>query len=228
MPEKYTYLLVDLFCILFPFLFSFHPRIRFYRQWRYFTLPCLVTALFFLVWDVLFTQHGVWGFNPRYVIGAYLFSLPLEEYLFFFCVPYACVFTYHCMTLFFDLGRYAAVARWLSVILAIALSVTTLFHLPQLYTSITFLLLSLLLVILVLRRVTFMPVFYISFLIILIPFFVSNGILTGCATAQPVVLYNNNYNLGIRMWTIPLEDTFYGMLLLLMNITGFEYLRPKI
>ena len=227
MQDRYTYLLVDFFCIVFPFLFSFHPRLNFYRQWRYFLTPCFLTALLFLIWDVWFTKAGIWSFNPRYIIDANLFSLPLEEYLFFICIPYACVFTYHSITLFFDFSRFNVAAKWTSIALAVCLTTTALFHLPQLYTSVTFLLLSLLLATLLLARVRFLAAFFITFLIILIPFFISNGILTGSITPEPVVAYNNNYNLGIRMGTIPFEDTFYGMILLLLNITGFEYLKSR-
>ena len=102
MPEHYTYLLVDLCCIIVPFLFSFHPTINFYKQWRFFWLPCLVTAFIFLVWDVLFTREGVWSFNRGYVCGLYFCSLPLEEYLFFICIPYAAVFTWFCIGSFFQ------------------------------------------------------------------------------------------------------------------------------
>jgi lycopene cyclase domain-containing protein len=225
MPEKYTYLLVDLLCFAVPFMFSFHPKINFHKQWRFFVLPCFVTAVFFSVWDIIFTRMGIWSFNSRYLCGIYLGNLPLEEYLFFVCIPYSSVFTYHCISSFLTFEKYRKAAFPLSIALIAFLITVAVLNLHKLYTSVTFLLLAGVLIVLLLRRVGFMAAFYVCFAIILVPFFLSNGILTGSMIAEPVVLYNNEYNLGIRMFTIPVEDTFYGMLLLLINIAGFEYLK---
>jgi len=65
--------------------------------------------------------------------------------------------------------------------------------------------------------------FLIAYGIMLIPFLIVNGFLTSI----PVVLYNNAENLGIRIYTIPFEDMFYGMLLILMTIVVYENLKQK-
>lgn len=227
MPEQYTYLLVNFLCIIFPLAFSFHPRFRFVSQWKYFFIPCLLTALFFLIWDAVFVRLGVWNFNPRYVCGIYLYNLPLEECLFFITIPYACVFTFYCVEKYINLAAYRGIATTVSYALIGFLITVGLLHYPQLYTSVTFLLLATFLIMLLLKRVAFLAPFFVSFLIILLPFFISNGVLTGSFIAEPVVRYNDRYNLGIRMFTIPFEDLFYGMLLLLMNISGYQYARKK-
>ncbi|MDD7914298.1 lycopene cyclase domain-containing protein [Polaribacter ponticola] len=70
--------------------------------------------------------------------------------------------------------------------------------------------------------VKYLQRFYISFLIILVPFFIVNGVLTGTGLVEPVVWYNNAENLGIRLLTIPIEDVGYAFTLIFSNVLLIE------
>lgn len=225
---KFTYLLVDLCSIAIPFAFSFEKKLQFYKNWKALFPALLIPALFFLIWDGIFTAQGVWGFNNRYISGVKLFNLPIEEILFFICIPYACVFTYEVLNHFVKqdvLGKYA---RHGATILAYVLVAVAFKYQDQAYTFWTSMLTFLFLIAhLVLLKKEYWSRLVFTYLVILIPFFITNGILTGTGLDQPVVWYNNQENLGIRMLTIPIEDTIYGFLLIGLNITVYESLRPS-
>ena len=92
------YLKINIASLLIPFIFSFHPKIGYYKMWRYSVPAMVLSAIPYIIWDEIFTQQGVWGFNPQYLSGIYISSLPLEEVLFFICIPYASVFTHFTLT----------------------------------------------------------------------------------------------------------------------------------
>ncbi len=69
--------------------------------------------------------------------------------------------------------------------------------------------------------------FYLSFLVILLPFGLVNGILTGSFIEEQVVWYNNQEILGIRLGTIPIEDIFYGMTLVLLSYFLMETFQSR-
>src|SRR4249919_1151881 len=101
---KLLYLTVDLLTLAVPLIFSFHPKIGFYKTWKALFTAILCVALPFLILDSIFTAHGVWNFNPAYITGTFLLNLPLEEILFFICIPFSCLFTWYCMDKFYDLS----------------------------------------------------------------------------------------------------------------------------
>lgn len=213
-------------CIIVPLMASFHPKSPFYKEWRWFLPANLFVATVFLVWDAVFTNMGIWGFNETYLTGVYLMNLPIEEVLFFICIPYACTYTYYVFSKYVQLEA-PTIGRGVSYALVVVLLVLAVVNYSKLYTSITFLLLCLFLVVLLRQRAAYLSKFYVVYLIILLPFFISNGLLTGSWLAAPIVWYNDNHNLGIRLLTIPVEDTMYAVLMLLMNVAGYERLKGK-
>jgi lycopene cyclase domain-containing protein len=69
-----------------------------------------------------------------------------------------------------------------------------------------------------------MGYFWFAYLVHLIPFLLVNGVLTGAVTPEPVVFYNATEIIGLRIVTIPIEDTIYALTCLLIPITVMEYL----
>lgn len=226
--EPYTYLLINILSVSVPFVASFHPYLRFYREWKYLFPAMGITLLFFISWDVLFTHLGVWGFNPRYLTGINLINLPIEEWMFFIAIPYASLFTHFALGKIMKFTISAKLSTTISWVLAIGLIGIGLLHLNQLYTSVTFIITGLFLVLhnLFAKR---HPIgrFYLSYVVILIPFFIVNGILTGSFIPEEVVWYNNSLNLGIRLGTIPIEDAVYGFLMLAMSQTFYTYFKAR-
>jgi lycopene cyclase domain-containing protein len=225
--QRYLYLTIDFLTILFPFLFSFYSKANFSKKWKYLWPAILIPAVFFIIWDETFTRIGVWGFNPNYVSGIYFFHLPVEEILFFICVPYACVFTYEAVNYLFAKDHLQNVHIYISILLIFFLFVLGILNSSRWYPFLTFIFTSAFILILTVRKAPYLGQFYFAFLFILIPFFIVNSILTGTGLEEPVVWYNNGENLNLRIGTIPFEDIFYGMLLLLMNVSIFEALQKK-
>jgi len=171
---------------------------------------------------------GVWGFNPDYVLGIYFFNLPLEEILFFICIPYACVFTYHCLNLFFQIQWRSKTQNIFVVSLSTLLLGSGIFYHTKLYTASTCISLGIILLLMTyLAKIKWLAKLVMIYPILLIPFFIVNGILTGSGLPQPIVWYNNAENIGIRLWTIPVEDIFYGFELMLINVYLYEMLQHK-
>lgn len=224
----YTYLLINIISISIPFIASFDKRLDFYKQWKYLFPGMLITLAFFISWDVLYTHMGIWGFNSRYLTGINLINLPIEEWLFFITIPYACVFTYTSLNYLIKTDYFKNYSKTISWVLIVGLLLISILFYDRLYTSVTFFLTAIFLLLhLFLFKSDYLGRFYFSYLIILIPFFIVNGILTGSFIEEQVVWYDNTQNLGVRIFTIPIEDSIYGMLLILMNITFFEWFKSK-
>jgi len=173
----------------------------------------------YLIWDIIFTRIGVWGFNEDYLIGLTILSLPLEEWLFFICIPFASLFIHFNKIKLQPKWRLSeSITKFAVIIIVTLLLLQLVQNFGKLYTTVTFTTSIIVLLLVTLRNISLLQDFLVSYVFILIPFFIVNGILTGSFIIDQVVWYNNDHNMGIRIGTIPFEDIFYGMTLLLGTI----------
>jgi lycopene cyclase domain-containing protein len=185
-------------------------------------------GLLFIPWDAWFTSKGVWGFNPKYLSGIYLGNLPIEEWLFFIVVPYACAFIYEVLNYYLPISPLKKLQDKITSAFILISFVLSVLFVDRIYTFTTFSLLCLLLIWhLLINRSDYLGQFYLAFVIIQIPFLLIDGALTGLFTSEPVVWYNHAENLNLRLLTIPLDDIGYNMLMLLIVITVLEQFKVR-
>jgi lycopene cyclase domain-containing protein len=236
MSEFPLYLLLDVVCLAAPLAFSFDRRTRFYLRWKRLFIGMLLMWAVFLPWDIAFTERGIWGFNPAYLVGLDLWGLPVEEWLFFLCVPYACAFSYVSVSYYFPRDPWARAVPFLTAgVLLVSVGLLAAFP-DRAYTAMTALLtIVALLVLHIWIKPAWMGRFFLTYAFVVVPFLVINGVLTGVAFWQyplfnfhpetitdPIVWYNNDHNTGLRIFTVPADDFLYSFLMQLLVVAGLE------
>ena len=216
MAPLYACLLVGSFSV--PFLYTVLKQ-DFIKNWKEFIVSTTVVALFFLGWDYIFTERGVWGFNLDYCLGIEFSGMPLEEWLFFFIIPFCSLFAHFALFSFLpSLSLSKGVTMVLSLVVISVSLILALVYIQRDYTFINFLVLAVVMFAGLVFQIETLQRFFISFLLILIPFFIVNGTLTGMFTGEPVVWYNDKENLGLRIVSIPVEDIGYAFSMLFSNL----------
>ena len=221
---KLTYALLLAGSVLAPFLLSFDRKVAFYKRWKALFPATLITAIVFILWDIYFTKHIVWWFNKEFVTGFFISGLPIEEWLFFIIIPYCCIFIYEVSRAYIK-KEWKAFIIPANIVLFIIFLVITVLNIDRIYTAVNFGMATFIIGLQFFLKThkTYLFHFYIAYLLSLIPFFLVNGVLT----SMPVVGYNDEENLGIRIYTIPVEDFAYLVNLLLMNINLYEFFNRR-
>ncbi|MCK9279795.1 MAG: lycopene cyclase domain-containing protein [Melioribacteraceae bacterium] len=217
-----TYLAINIMVIIFPLLLSFERKLQFYKNFKSVIPSIILSALPFIIWDDIAALRGDWGFNPEHLIGIYIFSLPLEEMLFFFTIPYAIIFL-------FETGKFYLTDKTISVNKYLIYSIVFLSALSafifrgQYYTFTVLLFVPIILIMLISIKNSLINsrFFWLFMLITYIPFFVVNYLLT----SLPIVTYAPSAIWGMRITTIPAEDFIYSFALIGLNL--FLYTKIK-
>lgn len=226
LESQYAYLYAIMFSFFFPFLLSFDQKVHYVGYWKYLLAVFLWVSTIYVIWDIIFTDWKIWEFNADYISGIRIWGLPLEEVSFFIVVPFACIFIYECVYAY-DLRKYLGLFSTWAMRLFFAFGIGLVLSANSGYYSISAsLVLVFALVWLEWRHDSSeREEIYIMLLLSYVPFLFVNGVLTGCCTREPIVIYNDMQNLPWRVGSIPFDDALYqgGMMLWMI----FVYLGAK-
>ncbi len=224
---KFEYLLFNLIVIIGPLLMSFEKRIQFSRQWRYVFPAVLGGMIPYIVWDSAVTGRH-WFFNPLYTLDMRWWKLPIEEWMFFVTVPYSCLFIYENLRAFLpgQYGGYHIGKEWIRVLLFSLLPIgILLLRSGKEYTG---------LVLIAIGSYTFLDrqlhtniFLQARTAVYVLVVGLCTTIFNWYLTARPVLIYDPQYQLDIRIITIPIEDYVYGWGHILLVTILYEYLHRR-
>ncbi|MDZ7369562.1 MAG: lycopene cyclase domain-containing protein [candidate division KSB1 bacterium] len=214
------YLLFNLFVFIGPLLNSFDHKVRFFKQWPKAFIAVFLSLIPFIIWDIAVTGRH-WYFNERFILGPRLLGLPVEEWSFFVTVPFACLFIWEIIIKFLPpkkltlgLGLPAGISSFAGIILflkgleytgLVLIAAATVYFLNALIKT----------------QIWEDSRIWVIIGAVVILTLIFNTYLT----ARPIVLYNPQYMLGMRIITIPVEDFIFGLSHILLTVTIYERLK---
>ena len=223
--RNFVYILLLALFFLVPAGISLKRKDGFMGRLKYLFPAMLFSGIIFITWDIRFTELGIWNFNPDFILGISIRNLPIEEWLFFLVVPFFSIYIYERFQNSLVHFNKPNIFVVFSLLLLVVFGLLAFFFRRQLYTFFTFFLLTIYFGYTIFRNhfKRNFPKFYLSVGFALIPFFVLRVVLT----ALPIITFNGEHILNVRLYTVPIEDFGYFFLLHLMNITIFEYLQAR-
>ena len=184
--KSFTYVLILFFTVAICFVASFDKRILFNHHFVSFIKSAVLVAIPFIAWDIWFTANGVWWFDTDYTLGFVLAGVPIEEWLFFVCIPFSCVFTYFCFDKFFKLDWLSGFNNIIVFISLVSCSLISFLHNDKIYTLVTAsTLIAVLIYLHFIDKVNWIGKASFVFTVLMLGFFPVNGVLTGTGYGIP-------------------------------------------
>ena len=223
--KNLTYLLLLLIFMILPGFITLQKKVRITLNIRFLIPAILFTGVIFIIWDIRFTELGIWNFNPDFLTGYEILKLPIEEWLAFIVIPLSAAIIFEYVKIIFHKFEKANLFLSISLILVIVCGIIAFVHRQKLYTFFTFFLLVIYFGYIIFRNKfkKHYTKFYISYFISLVPYFLFSEILN----ALPVKSYDFNHVLNISVLAVPVENMGYYFLMFLMVITIYENLKER-
>jgi lycopene cyclase domain-containing protein len=216
------YLIFNIVIISGPILIGSFKQFYFLDRWRDTLISASIVAIPYIIWDTLVTDKH-WMFNSHYTLNFRLAHLPIEEWMFFLTVPSACLFTWEMILKRSDVSRidFGKMVRYMAFVLPII--GVWLFLGGKEYTGLVliFIALAVFLDMYYATNLVYQKRFYLYLALIIVFTIIFNGYLTW----RPVVTYGESYQIGLRIFTIPIEDFGYGISLIFLCTIVYEKLK---
>ncbi len=223
--QNYLYLLILLVLAGFTLFLFIKKSIVFIMEFKYMLPAIIFSGSIFIMLNIRFLQSGIISFNENFLIGKNILGLPIEEWLFLLIISLFAFSVYVLVNVRFENFDKPNLFYIVSILLLMGFTYEAWFERQKLVSFFIFFLLVIYFGYTLFRK-RFKPhltKFYISYFFVLIPFFLIKIVLN----MLPVILYNNDFILGIRLVGVPVEQFANLFLLMLINITIFEYLRDN-
>lgn len=220
-----TYLYLNFAILLFPLLFSFEKRIKYYSNIKSLTISILIIGTLYTAWDIFATYRGHWSFNPAHVLGIKFFGLPLEEVLFFITVPYSCIFAYEGIKYYLKDAKLFEKNRNLSLVVGIIFVILSFLPIGGEYTTLAFISVGLAVIFIsfFMDELFSSKLFWIYTVFSVLVFLIFNYLLTSI----PVVEYSSLAIIGFRVITIPIEDFMFNFSMLTLYLAIYLFFKRR-
>jgi len=223
--KNLTYLFLQLIYLVIPAVVSFKNNMRFAFRLRYLVPAVVFSGAIFVMWNMRFDQLGIWNYNPEYITGIYLVSVPVEEWLSFLLIPVSGAYVFDWMKIKLEKFEQQNIFVAISLVLFAGLGILAYVFRRNMFSFFTFFLTAIYLGYTVFRNrfKKNYAVFYAAFGITLLPF-LAVSIISG---VLPILSYSADHIMGIALFAIPIERFIYLFLMLLITITIYEYLGER-
>ncbi len=225
-----NYLILDFLIILFPLIFSFKWKFKYYQFFKPLFASIAVVGISYILWDIIVTARGDWSFNKEFLIGIEIFGLPIEEILFFIVVPFACIFIYENL-MYFIKDKKVPFNKWFYIFLAALFILIGLVFRSQEYTILAMFSCALFFFIAstIFPNILQSRNYWFYIILSFIPFIIFNYLLTSLVVVEysPIAIWGGDGAWNGRFLTIPIEDFFYNFSMLSFYLMFYLFFKDK-
>lgn len=223
--QKLSYLLLLLIYLVIPVALSFQKKVRFVFRLKYILPAAIFAGAIFVMWDIRFTQMRIWTFNPDYLSGIELLRLPIEEWLAFLIISLSSIYIYEWLKIRFENFEKPEIFVIISLVLLLTAGILAYVFRTRMFSFFTFFLSAIYLGYTVFRNrfKKYFTKFYLALAVSLVPFIFVSAVLN----SLPAIVYDSTHTIGVAVFGVPVEKIGYLFLLLLINVTIYEYLSNR-